>query len=120
MIQKLVIPVNTTTGVKFKDGDLIIYDERNKYFYKTNKEELFAKEQKERQQFIQEVNKKMEEFINETKKSLMDNEKNIKAKIEEVDKYMKNMTKQYNEFIDEFAGTNEKLIDLVEKVIKEQ
>lgn len=113
MIQKLVLPVDTTNGTRFKEGDLIVYDEKNQYFYKTTKENLFAKEQQERKEFVDNINKTVQNMANQYDCFV----NNINSKIQEVDNYMKHMTKQYNEFLEEFKNTNTKLIEMVEKVI---
>ena len=128
MIQQLVLPVNDTGTSKFKDGDLIIYDEKNRYFYKTNKENFFAKEQKERQDFILKMQEEYKTFVEKSKKQIEDmekkyqesmnlNKKILDEKIKKLEDYMKNMTNNYNGFLNEFKDTNTKLIEMVEKVI---
>ena len=128
MIQKLVLPVDTTNGTRFKEGDLIVYNEKNQYFYKTTKENLFYKEQQERKEFIENINKTMNDFIDNINKVIQDmqnsykleistNNKNITNKIQEVDNYMNEISKNYNQFLEEFKETNTKLIEMVEKVI---
>lgn len=128
MIQKLVLPVDTTTGTKFKDGDLIIFDEKLNAFYKTNKENLFSKEQKERIDFMEKINKSvaelkasfdrvsenLEKMYNENSTEL--NEK-IDSKISMVDIKMSNMQLEYSKFLLEFKETNTKLIEMVESVV---
>lgn len=128
MIQKLVLPVDTTTGTKFKDGDLIIFDEKLNAFYKTNKENLFSKEQKERIDFMDKINKSvaelkasfdrvsenLEKMYNENSTKL--NEK-IDNKISMVDIKMSNMQLEYSKFLLEFKETNTKLIEMVESVV---
>ena len=128
MIQKLVLPVDTTTGTKFKDGDLIIFDEKLNAFYKTNKENLFSKEQKERIDFMEKINKSvaelkasfdrvsenLEKMYNENSTKL--NEK-IDNKISMVDIKMSNMQLEYSKFLLEFKETNTKLIEMVESVV---
>lgn len=128
MIQKLVLPVDTTTGTKFKDGDLIIFDEKLNAFYKTNKENLFSKEQKERIDFMDKINKSvaelkasfdrvsenLEKMYNENSTEL--NEK-IDSKISMVDIKMSNMQLEYSKFLLEFKETNTKLIEMVESVV---
>lgn len=139
MIQKLVLPVDTTTGTKFKDGDLIIFDEKLNAFYKTNKENLFSKEQKERIDFMDKINKSvaelkasfdrvsenLEKMYKENYESLQSlykrnstelNEK-IDNKISMVDIKMSNMQLEYSKFLLEFKETNTKLIEMVESVV---
>ena len=95
MIKNIVIPVDTTNGTTFKDGDLIIYNESSKTFYRTTKDNLFCREQREREEF----NKKMELAILE-----------LKNKIKEMDE-------KYNAFLATFKETNSKLIEMVEQNI---
>ena len=124
MIQKLILPFDTTTGVKFKEGDILVYNEKNQYFYKTTKENLFFKEQQERKAFVE----KMEEYVKSINKSIEEMKNNyvsdtskvrteIDKKITEVDNYMNKMSNSYNDFLNEFKETNTKLIEMVEKVI---
>lgn len=124
MIQKLILPFDTATGVKFKEGDILVYNEKNQYFYKTTKENLFFKEQQERKAFVD----KMEEYVKSINKSIEEMKNNyvsdtsktrteIDKKINEVDIYMNKMSNSYNEFLNEFKETNTKLIEMVEKVI---
>lgn len=124
MIQKLILPFDTATGVKFKEGDILVYNEKNQYFYKTTKENLFFKEQQERKAFVD----KMEEYVKSINKTIEEMKNNyvsdtskvrteIDKKINEVDIYMNKMSNSYNEFLNEFKETNTKLIEMVEKVI---
>ena len=124
MIQKLILPFDTATGVKFKEGDILVYNEKNQYFYKTTKENLFFKEQQERKAFVE----KMEEYVKSTNKTIEEMKNNyvsdtskvrteIDKKINEVDIYMNKMSNSYNNFLNEFKETNTKLIEMVEKVI---
>lgn len=128
MIQKLVLPFETNTGVKFKEGDLLVYNEKNQYFYKTTKDNLFYKEQQERQDFIIKTQAEYKSFVENSKKqieimekkyqeSMELNKKILEEKIKQLENYMKNMTNNYNDFLNEFKDTNTKLIEMVEKVI---
>lgn len=139
MIQKLVLPVDTTTGTKFKDGDLIIFDEKLNMFYKTNKENLFAKEQQERIAFTKQINSTVKElkdsfdrFSKNLEKLYKDNYDSLQSlymrdsaqlnekidnKIGVVDIQMANMQLEYSKFLLEFKETNTKLIEMVESVV---
>lgn len=139
MIQKLVLPVDTTNGTKFKDGDLIIFDEKLNMFYKTNKENLFAKEQQERIAFTKQINSTVKElkdsfdrFSKNLEKLYKDNYDSLQSlymrdsaqlnekidnKIGVVDIQMANMQLEYSKFLLEFKETNTKLIEMVESVV---
>lgn len=95
MMQKIVIPYDTSNGVEFKDGDIIVYNERNRTFYKTTKENLFYEEGKKREQF----------------------EKKIEEEIKELEEYKKDMTKRFSEFLVEYKETNKKIIGMVKEFI---
>lgn len=106
MHQKMIINIDSPAKLNnLKDGDIIIYDATRKVFYVTTKENLFFREETERQEYQKLVNEKLQQM-----------ESIVKTQNEEINKLREN----YNDFLIKYKKTNEKVIEMVESVVNSQ
>lgn len=102
MIQNLIVKVNAPKPLKeYGDGFLLLYDAVKECFFVTTRESLFSIQDAK----IKKLEAKMEKFM--------------KEQTEKTQIFIDDSNEQFKEFLEKYTATNEKLIDMVEAVIKE-
>lgn len=102
MIKDVLIRFKVTND-SFKDGNLLLYDGDNNYFYSITPD-MFLHVQNEK--------------IIKLNKELIDKEKNMKLEIAKSKEEIEELKKRYESFLKSYQEANTKLLNMVESFIK--
>lgn len=97
-MNKVIIELMNGNKIEcIKDGNIIVYDAKNKGFYITTSESFFAK-----------YDQKFQECI-----------KRYDEQVADLESQIKDLQEQMNSFLEIYKSTNEKVIKMVENITKE-
>lgn len=124
-MSKVVIDINAKDIATIKDGDILVYNEEKRMFYKQTAEEFWRRHDEQLARIIKrydEIVTKLEKRIQELEEKENEFEINVEnheqEHEEQVDKIISVHENQEKEFEDKIKNITNKLIVMVENFIK--
>lgn len=113
-MSKVVVDINAKDIATIKDGDILVYNEEKRMFYKQTAEEFWRKHDEQLTRII----KRYDEIVTKLKERIKELEQHEVQHEEQVDKLIVAHENQEKEFEEKIKNITNKLIVMVENFIK--